>query len=152
MGYRNFTPRQLLNRAIGKEQEASTLYEIYADKVDDPQSKKLLQELAKEELGHKLALEKIDPESPGTFTTTEISGGEFGEFFDRPQISKDATMQEVLRFAIAEEADAFTFYSSLTKYTRDDSFIDLLNRLASEEKKHKQRLERMYDEMFQPED
>jgi len=151
MGYRNFTPRQLLNRAIGKEQEASTLYEIYADKVDDPQSKKLLQELAREELGHKLALEKIDPENPGTFTTTEISGGEFGEFFDRPQISKDATMQEVLRFAIAEEADAFTFYSSLTKYTKDDGFIDLLNKLASEEKKHKQRLESMYDEMFQPE-
>ena len=151
MGYRNFTPSQLLNRAIGKEEEARMLYEIYAEKVDDPQAKKLLQELSKEELGHKLALEKVDPESPGTFTVTEIAAGEFGEFFDRPAISKDATMQEVLRFAIAEEIDAFNFYNSLVGYTREESFVNLLNKLAGEEKRHKQRLERIYDDMFQPE-
>lgn len=151
MGFRNFTPSQLLNRAIGKEEQARMLYEIYAEKVEDPQGKKLLQELAAEELGHKRALEKVDPENPGTFTATEISAGEFGEFFDRPAISKDATMQEVLRFAIAEEIDAFNFYHSLIGYTKDESFVNLLNRLAGEEKRHKERLERMYDEMFQPE-
>jgi len=151
MGYRNFTPSQLLHRAIGKEEEARMLYELYAGKVEDAQGKKLLLELAKEELGHKLALEKVDPENPGTFSATEISGGEFGEFFDRPAITKEATMQEVLRFAIAEEADAFSFYTALTKYTKDEGFLNLLNKLAGEEKKHKQRLERMYDDMFQPE-
>lgn len=151
MGYRNFTPKQLLNRAIGKEQEASTLYEIYAGKVEEQSAKKLLQELSKEEIGHKLALEKIDPDDPGIFSATEISSGEFGEFFDRPQISEDATMQDVVRFAIAEEADAFNFYNSMSRYTKDENFINLLNRLASEEKKHKQKLERMYDDMFQPE-
>jgi rubrerythrin len=151
MGYRNFTPSQLLNRAIGKEEEARMIYEIYSEKVEDAQSKKLLLELSKEELGHKLALEKIDPENPGTFTVTEISSGEFGEFFDRPKISKEAGMQEVLRFAIAEEIDAFNFYDTLTKYTKDENFLNLLNRLASEEKRHKEKLERMYDDMFQPE-
>lgn len=151
MGYRNFTPSQVLNRAIGKEEEAKTIYEIYAEKVEDPQSKKLLQEMAKEELGHKRALEKVDPENPGTFTATEISSGEFGEFFDRPQLSKNASMQEVLRFAIAEEVDAFSFYNALTKYANDENFLNLLNRLAGEEKRHKQKLERMYDDMFQPE-
>jgi len=151
MGYRNFTPSQILNRAIGKEEQAKTLYEMYADLVDNRQAKMLLQELAKEELGHKLALEKIDPEAPGTFEATEISSGEFGEFFDRPQIAKDSPMQDILRFAIAEEVDAFSFYNSLTKYTKDDTLVSLLNRLAGEEKKHKQRLERIYDDMFQPE-
>ena len=60
MGYRNFTPSQVLNRAIGKEEQAKTMYEIYAERVEDKQGRQLLQELAKEELGHKLALEKID--------------------------------------------------------------------------------------------
>lgn len=151
MGYRNFTPSQVLNRAIGKEEQAKTMYEIYAEKIGDQQGKQLLQELAKEELGHKLALEKIDPEHPGTFTATEISTGDFGEFFDRPQISKEASMQEVLRFAIAEEVDAFNFYSGMTKYTKDENLVNLLNRLAGEEKKHKQRLEQIYDDMFQAE-
>jgi rubrerythrin len=150
MGYRNFTPSQILNRAIGKEEQAKTLYEMYAGIVENRQAKMLLEELAKEELGHKLALEKINPEEPGVFSTTEISSGEFGEFFDRPQISKDSPMQDILRFAIAEEADAFNFYSSLAKYTKDDNLINLLNRLAGEEKRHKQRLERIYDDMFQP--
>ncbi len=151
MGFSNFTPAQALSRAIGKEEEAKMIYEIYAQKVDDAHSRKLLEELAKEELGHKLALEKIDAEDPGIFTATEISTGEFGEFFDRPSLSKDATIQEVLRFAIAEEIDAYSFYETMKKYTKDESFASLLNRLAGEEKKHKQRLERMYDSMFQPE-
>jgi rubrerythrin len=151
MGFTNFTPSQALSRAIGKEEEAKMIYEIYADKVEDAHSKQLLQELAKEELGHKLALEKIDPEEPGIFTAAEISTGEFGEFFDRPGLSKDATIQDVLRFAIAEEIDAYNFYETMKKYTKDENFQNLLNRLAGEEKKHKQRLERMYDSMFQPE-
>jgi rubrerythrin len=151
MGFRNFTPSQLLNRAIGKEEEARTLYEIYAEKVEDPQGKKLLRELSAEELGHKRALEKVDPDNPGTFSATEISAGEFGEFFDRPAISKDATTQDVLRFAIAEEIEAFNFYNSLLAFTKDESFVNLLNKLAGEEKRHRQRLERIYDEMFQPE-
>ncbi len=151
MGYRNFTPEQILNRAIGKEEEARMMYEIYADKVEDRQSKQLLRELAKEELGHKRALEKIDPAKPGTFTAPQISSGEFGEFFDRPEISKEAGMQEVLRYAIAKEVDAFNFYDTMTKYTSDKDFLNLLNRLSSEEKRHKQKLERIYDEMFQPE-
>jgi len=150
MGYNNFTPRQVLNRAIGKETEAQMMYEIYAGKVKDNEARKLLEELAKEELGHKLALEKVDPDRPGTFTAPEIAGGEFAEFFDKPEISKGATMQEVLQYAIAEETDAFNFYSTITKYTDDESFVNLLNRLASEEKKHKQKLARLYDDMFQP--
>ena len=150
MGIRNFTPSQILNRAIGKEEQARTLYEMYADMVKNRQAKILLQELAKEELGHKLALQKVDPDKPGTFTSTEISSGEFGEFFDRPEISRNSPMQDIIRFAIAEEADAFNFYSSLSKYTKDDNLVNLLNRLAGEEKKHKQRLERIYDDMFQP--
>jgi rubrerythrin len=151
MGYRNFTPEQLLNRAIGKEEEARMMYEIYADKVEDRQSKELLKELAQQELGHKRALEKFDPTKPGAFNAPEISSGEFGEFFDRPEISKEAGMQEVLRYAIAKEADAFNFYTSMKKYTSDEDFLNLLNTLSAEEKKHKQKLERMYDDMFQPE-
>ena len=151
MGNSDFTPQQLLNRAIGKEEQARMMYEIYADKVEDRQGKELLRELAQEELGHKLALEKIDADKPGTFNAPEISSGEFGEFFDRPEISKEAGMQEVLTYAIAEEADAFNFYNSMTKYASDENLLNLLNKLASEEKKHKQKLERMYDDMFQPE-
>ncbi|RJP75038.1 MAG: hypothetical protein C4532_01245 [Candidatus Abyssobacteria bacterium SURF_17] len=150
MGDRNFTPRQILNRAIGKEVEAKTMYEIYAQKVKEPQSKRLLEELAREELGHKHALEKINPDTPGTFKAQKISSSEFSDFSDRPKITKESTMQEVLRYAIAEEADAFNFYSSLSNYADDKKLRDLLNRLASEEQTHKQRLERMYDEMFQP--
>jgi rubrerythrin len=39
----------------------------------------------------------------------------------------------------------------MKKYTSDEDFLNLLNTLSAEEKKHKQKLERMYDDMFQPE-
>ena len=151
MSYRNFTPSQILNRAIGKEEQARMMYEIYADKIEDKQAQALLREMAQEELGHKLALEKVDPEKPGTFSTPEISRAELSEFFDKPDISKDATMQEVIQYAIGEEQDAFAFYKSLTEYATDETLVNLLNRLATEEKRHKDKLERMYDDMFQPE-
>jgi rubrerythrin len=148
---REFSPRQLLNRAIGKEVQASTMYEIYADKVEDKQGKKLLKELAREELGHKQTLEKIDPEEPGAFRSQTIPTGEFIEFSDAPAITKESTMQEVLRYAIGEELDAFNFYSSLAQQADNTTLRNLLNRIAAEEKKHKNKLEQMYDDMFQSE-
>ena len=151
MGNRNFTPRQVINRAIGMEEEARMMYEIYSEKVENAQARSLLEELAREELGHKLALEKIDPDNPGTFKSSELSSGEIGEIFDKPQISKEATMQEVLRYAISEETGAFNFYNSLAAYVADENFLNLLKKLASEEKNHKQKLERIYDDMFRPE-
>lgn len=151
MAGRDFTPRQLLNRAIGKEVEAKTMYEIYADKVMDKQSKSLLRELAQEELGHKTLLENINPEKPGVFKSQSIPTGEFVEFSESPQITRQSTMQEVLRYAIGEELDAFSFYTSLVEHVGDETLRNLLNRIASEEKKHKERLERLYDEMYQPE-
>ncbi len=147
-----FTPRQILNRAIGKEEQAKMMYEIYAQKVEDPQSKKLLRELAQEEIRHKEALEKIDPEKPGAFKARKVSSAEFSDFSNRPQITKESTMQEVLKYAIAEEADALDFYSSIAEFATDKKLVNLLNKLAAEERGHKQRLERMYDEMYQPED
>jgi rubrerythrin len=152
MAVSNFTPRQILNRAIGKEVQANTMYEIYAEKVEDPKSKKLLKELAKEELAHKEALEKIDPDKPGTFKAPKISSREFSDFSNRPEITKESSMQEVLKYAIAEEADALNFYSSLAEFTDNKKLVNVLNGLAAQEKGHKQKLERMYDEMFQPED
>ncbi len=146
-----FTPRQLLQRAIGKEVEAKTMYEIYAEKVEDRQGKSLLRELAQEELGHRQVLEKIDPEKPGVFKSQKIATGEFLEFSESPQLTPSSTMQEVLKYAIAEEIDAFNFYESLSEQAADSKLRNLLNRLASEEMKHKDRLERMYDEMYQPE-
>ncbi len=151
MGNPNFTPRQVIDRAIGMEEEARMMYEIYGEKVDNAQARSLLEELAKEELGHKLALEKIDPDNPVTFKTAELSSREIGEIFDRPQITKEATIEEVLRYAISEETEAFNFYNSLAAYVGDQEFLNLLKKLASEEKRHKQKLEQIYDDMFRPE-
>lgn len=148
----NFTPRQILNRAIGKEEQARMMYEIYSEKVEDPKSRQLLKELAQEELRHKETLQKIDPEKPGTFKARKVSSAEFSDFSNRPQITKESTMQEVLRYAIAEEADALNFYSSIAEFATDKKLVNLLNKLAAEERGHRQKLERMYDEMFQPED
>jgi rubrerythrin len=146
----DFTPRQLINRAIGKETQARTMYEIYAEKVQDNQGKRLLKELAQEELGHKQTLEKIDPERPGSFMTQKISTAEFVEF-SQPELTKESTMQEVLRYAIAEEMQAFSFYTSLAEQAADSTLRNLLNKLALEEEKHKEKLERMYDDIYQPE-
>lgn len=152
MSLRTMSSREILARAIGKEQEAYLLYKLYAGRVEDYGGKVLLEDLAEEELKHKETLENFDEKRVEGSQAKKIQDVRISDFLTRGLISRDSKIQDVLIYAIKEEEDAHRFYSSWIGCLEDETVSRILERLAQEELKHKVKLERMYEELFLPED
>ncbi len=151
MTLRTMSSREVLVRAIGKEEEAYFFYELYAGRFENSGSKILLEELAEEELKHKETLKNLDEKKADDFPAEKIQDVHISDFLMRGPMRKDANIQSVLTYAIKEEEDAQRFYSLWVGYVADETVSRILKVLAQEELKHKVRLERMYEDIFLPE-
>lgn len=140
------TWEQILNRAIAKEQEASSNYQALAKRVSHPGSQQMLAELAEEEKRHKEILEgwrggKVKGCPLASLPDLGVAGQQRDVKFDQ-----DLTPEEAVRLAIREEEMAFAFYEQLAKGLEQAESRALSERLAAEERRHKFRLERMLEE------
>lgn len=152
MTLRTMSSREILARAVGKEQEACLFYKLYAGQVEDYGSKVLLEELAEEELRHKETLENFDEKKVEGSRSEKIEDVRISDFLTGGLINREAKIRDVLIYAIKEEEAAHRFYSSWIGYLEDETISGILERLAREELKHKVKLERIYEELFLPED
>ena len=142
----SMTVKQLLARAIGKEQEAYLFYLSMAKLVNNPGTKQMLTELAEEELQHKKRLECLDLRKIGSLKTGEIKDLGIERYLSESPASPDMTPSDALRFAMKEEEDAHKFYLYLLESATDPEVKSLAEALAREESKHKLKLEKMWDE------
>ena len=145
---------KLISIAVTREEEAYEFYMEASKQAELKSSAKLLEELAQQEVGHKKKLlAALDSEVCSTFTCKNV------EEFEEMDLSKylleiplDASSgpQDILIVAIKREEAANNFYKALSELTTSGTHRTVFETLASEEKIHKERLERMYDEQFQP--
>jgi rubrerythrin len=145
---------KLISIAITREEEAYEFYMEASKQAELKSSAKLLEELAQQEVGHKKKLvAALDSDVCGTFACKNI------EEFEEMDLSKylleipldpSSGPQDILIVAMKREESAYNFYKALSELTTSSSHRTVFETLASEEKGHKERLERMYDEYFQP--
>ncbi len=124
-----------------------------AEEAETQASTKLLRELAQQEIGHKEKLKaalKEDVCSTFGCTLEEMRELSLGDYLKDIPLKPSSSPQEILIVAIKREEGAFQFYKSLSELTEDPSHRVVFETLAKEEQNHKQRLERMYDDVFQP--
>jgi rubrerythrin len=132
--------------AVKREDTAHRLYLNAALKTNSISSRKMFEELAHEEMGHKNSFEKLD-----------IGRSEQYHFVDRPDMHladymvdmpfrDDMTYDEILRFAMKTEDAAYKLYMAASEMTSDPKLQKMLQVLADIEKGHKQRIEALYDE------
>ena len=137
---------EILNRAIGKEEEASSNYQSMAKRASNPGTQTMFRELAKEEEKHRTILTKWKsgrfPGCPAS-SLAEVSG--IGEGRDI-KFDRDLTPEEAMRLAIREEERAVAFYGSLAKGLEDAEARCLAERLAAEEEGHRSKLEKLLEE------
>ncbi len=119
-------------------------------KVKYSSSKKLLQELAQEELKHKTKLLAI--------MENQKRLSELGSFEKRMQnlkivdtmkttaLSEDVDYQRILVYAAKREKATYDYYNSLALGLEGTDPGKIFSKLAQEELAHKNRLEREYDE------
>ena len=132
--------------AVKREDTAHRLYLNAALKTNSISSRKMFEELAHEEMGHKNSFEKLD-----------VGRAEQYHFVDRPDMHladymvdmpfrDDMTYDEILRFAMKTEDAAYKLYMAASEMTADPKLHKMLQVLADIEKGHKQRIEALYDE------
>ncbi len=144
---KQWTIEMVLNRAVSLEKQSYNLYIWAKDRALYPGVKTLLNELAQEELKHKERIVKVIKDRE---RIAEI-GGEVENLriideMKTTKLSEDATYQEILIYAVKREMETYEYYRDLSERFKDHEVGKLFLRLSEEELKHKNRLEREYDE------
>lgn len=142
------TVKQALEIAINEEKKAYQLYMETSEKLTNLGSKQMLSELAQQELGHQKTLEKIITAEKYELLGKNIDQNRLGisEFLDSSELHAHANPQEVLIFAIKEEEKAINFYVEMKADFSGTELEKVFERLAAEERLHKQRLEMEYED------
>lgn len=141
---------EALNYARDKEQAACDLYTTFKTMVKNTAAKKLLEDLASQELGHKKMIEN----ALASGTTMGIGGKKniaelsFSDYMLSTNINADSSPQDVMTFAMKMEQAAYELYTGLLDNYGGTELETLFTRLAREELKHKEILEEQYEKHF----
>ena len=147
------TIQEALKVAIDAEIRAFNLYTKTSQQVKNPGSKKMLSELAEQEKGHRKVLENVVQNQNYKILGRTIPKQSRGieEFLETVELDHQASIQEVMIFAMDEEQKAYNFYLNLSREFAGTELENLFDGLASEERGHKIKLEDEYEEHFMTE-
>jgi rubrerythrin len=146
------TVEEILKTAIQGEIES---YELYRDAVDLVQAdhiKAMLRELAQEEVGHRLALERMleDPAQlkwqVRELKAAPIQDYRVGDYLVARPLGPDSTFQDVCIFASKKEQESYELYSSMAVQSTAET-RDLLEAMAKDELRHKNLVEQWYEDV-----
>ena len=141
------TSDDILQFAIGREQESIDLYTGLSDTARSPEMRKIFEQFANEERGHKKRLQNIQSSGQFQFTPRQIQDIRIGDYLVDMEPHPGMSYQEALIVAMKKEKAAFRLYSDLSAKVADQLLRSLFDSLAQEESKHKLRFEVEYDEV-----
>ena len=147
------TVEDILREAIQGEIESHLLYTEAADMVQADHVKQALNELAQEENGHKLALEKMlaNPASISysvrKLQEETVEDYKIGDHLVAQPLGPNATFQDVCIFASKKEQQSHELYRNMAAQNEGET-RDLLEAMAKDELRHKNLVEGWYEEVI----
>jgi rubrerythrin len=138
---------EILDFAIGQEEEAAQFYTELAGKVNKPNIKEMFEQFAREEKGHKAKLLAAKEGRVLQKSEKKILDLKIGDHLELVELTPNIDFQDALILAMKAEKNAFKLYNSLAEQADDPAIRDMLLALAQEEAKHKLRFETEYDEL-----
>ena len=148
------TFERLVSLAIQREEESYQFYTKAAKDSEFKPSAKLLKDLAHQEEIHKKKLQSAQKDGVcQTFkcgTVEELEKMDLSRYLVDIPLVPSSTPQEVLIVAIKRETAAHSFYKSLSELTGSGKHRTVFEILSKEEEAHRDRLQTMYDDIFQP--
>ena len=142
------TMNEILDFAIGKEEEAFNFYYKIAEAVKFPYMRQIFIDFAKQEEGHKTKLLQVKHGKIELPSDKAIRDLKIGDHLVDISITPDLSYQEALIVAMKAEKNAYVMYTNLANATNDPALKALLQGLAAEEAGHKLRFEMEYDDQF----
>ena len=142
------TLQDIIANAVRKEQAARKFYLKAKRMTQDPIAKALLEGLAKEEARHASLLRGKDVEAFLGSKPPAIQDLRITEFLVPRRISPNASFQDVLIYAMKREDSSFWAYQALAEAAEDNKTRMIFRRLAGEERLHRNKLEKLYDDVI----
>lgn len=146
-----YTREAALERAIEMEAASFEVYKNTYLKAKDRLAKDLLRDLALDELRHKYTLEKAFFEETVLLHDSGAKSGpsmKFSLLFEKKPLSRNATVQEVMIYAIHEEKRAVDFYKNSAEHCGEAPMSGMYRKLAEDEEGHLARLEEVYEKIY----
>ena len=141
------TVDEILDFAIGKEEEAARMYSGLAEQMHNKAMSEVFEQFSREELEHKKKLLRIKDGKQLLLTSEHIANLGIADYaVVDVEPSGEMDYQQALLLAMKEEKTAFIMYSQLAAATDHPELQTTLLGLAQEEAKHKLRIEIEYDE------
>ncbi|MHC4591828.1 MAG: ferritin family protein [Planctomycetota bacterium] len=140
--------KEVLDVAIAKETGACELYTATAEATDNPALKALLSDMAAQEDHHRELLQGIEPEQCGAFRPEPRQDLKLTEYLEERPLSLEASLQDVMLYAMHREEEAREFYASMADAVTDEQIAELFRSLATMEHAHKAKLEEQYEDIF----
>ena len=135
---------EIIRFAVRKEADAATMYWIAAEK-GNPGVKKIFEDLAREEEGHRKRLETFDLKKLDQMELKETRGLGISDMLEDTPFSPEMSLADLLRMAIKNEEKSQQLYASTAQVVTEPALNKLLLILAQEESKHKEKLEKIYE-------
>ena len=137
---------ELIDFAIQEEIKANKLYRDASQKIDDKSAQEMLKDMAEMEKGHEAKLRALKEGRIEKIEAEKVQDLKIGNYLADVELRVNSTIQEILIYAIKSEMKAFDLYTDLSRVIVDADKKALLAGLASEELKHKNTLEVLYDD------
>lgn len=142
--------KELIVQAIRQEELSHEFYLRLANLVTHPDTKETLEWLAKDELEHKAFLEScLTPQ--GCLLQGEAHDTHLSEILRAPEISTDLNPREALQVAVKREEGSYRFYQRLASLQLDGEAKAFLEKMATMELGHKEKVEYLYANAAFPE-
>jgi len=144
---------EILDFAIANEIEANQFYLELAARMDVPAMKRVFEEFAQEEQGHRAKLEAVERgawQLDGMKERIENMG--LADYLVDIEPTADMSYADALVLAMKKEKAAYRLYIDLAERAEADDVKNLFLSLAAEEARHKLRFEIEYDDVVLKED
>jgi len=137
--------------AIESEIEAYEFYQGIASQVSDKEMNELFLHFAEEEKKHKSLLEDVIVKGTFDLIPKETRDYRVSEAVDLPKLSINMKPEDAIALAMKKEEVAMKHYSALADVTADEDLKKLFTDLASMEREHKFKMEKIFVERGYPE-
>jgi len=146
-----YTREVALEKAVGMESDSFELYKQAYLKSKERQTRDLLRDLALDELRHKYALEKAFFEETVALYDSGFSQGpsmNLSILLKKEPLNADATVQDIMIYAIQEEKRAVDFYKNMAEQCSGAPMEGLFRNLYQDEEGHLALLEELYERVY----
>jgi rubrerythrin len=149
-----YTKDAALKMAVELEHSSFETYLMAYKLSHDLRAKRILKELALEELEHKHMLEKAFFEEAVSLHTEggdAIPSMRLTSFLTAKPLDENSTPQDVMIYALHEEKRSVDFYDQMANQCAGAPMAPLFKRLYHDESGHLARLEELYEKIYMAE-